>query len=304
MAILVTGGAGFIGSHVTDSLVENGYEVIVADNLSSGNIKNLNPKANFYNIDLKNPNEIEIIFLDNNIEYVCHLAAQVSVSFSMKNVLNDAEQNIINSINLFNLCKKHSTKKIIAVSTAAVYGFPQYLPVDEKHQVDLLSFYGLSKYTMENYIKLFGINYIILRFANVYGPRQDANGEAGVVSIFVDRILDTKPIEIHGDGEQTRDFVYVKDAANAVVLAIKSEVNNEIINISSNTSISVNELFNRIKNNTNSQIDPSYIDQRPGDIKDSVLNNAKAKQLLIWNNNISIEEGLCDTIQWKRCLVK
>ncbi|MDD3012243.1 MAG: NAD-dependent epimerase/dehydratase family protein [Candidatus Gastranaerophilales bacterium] len=298
MAVLVTGGAGFIGSHIVDKLIEKGYEVIIADNLSVGKDYNINPKAKFYKIDLKSQ-ELEKIFTENQIDYISHHAAQASVSVSMKDPLFDLQQNVAASVNLLQNCKKFGVKKLIAASTAAVYGIPEYLPVDEKHKITALSFYGLSKITMESYIKLFGIDYIIFRYANVYGPRQDALGEAGVISIFIDKMLNDQPIEIHGDGEQTRDFVYVEDIAKANLLAIESDVKNEILNISTNNSISINSLFDVLKTISGYNSEATYIVPREGDIKDSVLDNSKAKNMLNWNYEINLEEGLKNTIKWK-----
>jgi len=300
MAVLVTGGAGFIGSHIVDKLIKEGYEVIVADNLSVGKDHNLNSKAKFYRIDLQSP-EIEKIFAENQIDYVSHHAAQASVAVSMRDPIFDLQQNILVSVNLLQNCKKYGVKKFIAASTAAVYGIPEYLPVDENHKITALSFYGLSKMTMESYIKFFGVNYIIFRYANVYGPRQDANGEAGVVSIFIDKMLNNQSIEIHGDGEQTRDFVYVEDIAKANLLVIESDLSNETINISTNYRISINNLFDVLKDISCYKHEAVYTASREGDIKHSILDNSKAKNMLNWNYEINIEEGLKNTIKWKKC---
>jgi len=300
MAVLVTGGAGFIGSHIVDKLIKEGYEVIVADNLSVGKDHNLNSKAKFYRIDLQSP-EIEKIFAENQIDYVSHHAAQASVAVSMRDPIFDLQQNILVSVNLLQNCKKYGVKKLIAASTAAVYGIPEYLPVDENHKITALSFYGLSKMTMESYIKFFGVNYIIFRYANVYGPRQDANGEAGVVSIFIDKMLNNQSIEIHGDGEQTRDFVYVEDIAKANLLVIESDLSNETINISTNYRISINNLFDVLKDISCYKHEAVYTASREGDIKHSILDNSKAKNMLNWNYEINIEEGLKNTIKWKKC---
>ncbi|OGI19995.1 MAG: hypothetical protein A2287_01355 [Candidatus Melainabacteria bacterium RIFOXYA12_FULL_32_12] len=294
MSILVTGGAGFIGSHIVNNFIENGYQVVVADNLNSGNKINLNSNAKFYNIDIKS-SDLEKIFIENKIEYVAHYAAQASVAASMRNPLEDINENVVGTINLLNLCKKFGIKKIMVASTAAVYGMPEYLPVDEEHSTNYLSFYGLSKLTMENYVKLFGVDYIIFRFSNVYGPHQNAEGEAGVISIFLNKILSNKPVEIHGGGDQTRDFIYVEDVAIANILAVKSNVKNEIINISSNSQVSINELFDILKEITGYNTEISHTPARNGDIRDSMLDNRKAQKLLDWKNNIELREGLKQT---------
>ena len=174
--ILITGGAGFIGSHIADILIQNNYKVIIADNLSTGKKDNINNKAIFYNIDIKNYNDLENIFNNNKIEYIIHLAAQVSVPNSIRNPINDANENIIATLNIIELSKKYNIKKIIASSSAAVYGIPKKLPIDELHTTIPISYYGLSKLTMEKYLILSNLNYIICRFSNVYGPRQTPHG--------------------------------------------------------------------------------------------------------------------------------
>lgn len=289
--ILITGGAGFIGSHLGDLLIQKGYNVFVVDNLSSGSDYHLNKNAEFYNLDINSPN-LENIFRENRIDYVFHFAAQASVSFSTKNPTEDAMANILGSINVLKFSKKYGVKKFITASTAAVYGIPEYLPVDEAHSTNCLSFYGLSKLTMEKYIQLFDIDYIIFRFANVYGPRQSAHGEAGVVAIFADKMKNNDEITIHGDGEQTRDFVYVADITEACIRTIQNEVKNEIINVSTNKAISVNKLFELMTKIYQYEKTPTYTQERLGDIKHSVLGNKKCIKLLGFEPKISIENGL------------
>lgn len=289
--VLITGGAGFIGSHIVDLLIENGYGVVVVDNLSSGSEANLNKGAKFYNLDI-NSEKLEDIFAQNKIDYVFHLAAQPSVSSSIKNPTRDATENILGSINVLKFAKKYGVKKFVTASTAAVYGIPQYLPVDEVHSTNCLSFYGISKLTMEKYIELFGIDYIIFRLANVYGPRQNAQGEAGVVAIFANKMKNNETIVIDGDGEQTRDFVYVGDIAKVFLSAIESEVKNEIINVSTNTSISINELFEVMSRKYGYNLKPSHGEERQGDIKHSVLDNTKCLKLFGFAPQTSSEEGL------------
>ena len=289
--VLITGGAGFIGSHLGDLLIENGYNVFVVDNLSSGDNHNLNKKAKFYNLNV-NSADLETVFKENQIDYVFHFAAQASVSFSTKNPTQDATENILGSINVLKFSKKYSVKKFITSSTAAVYGVPEYLPVDEKHPTRCLSFYGLSKLTMEKYTELFGVDYIIFRFANVYGPRQSAQGEAGVVAIFADKMKQDEAITIHGDGEQTRDFVYVSDIAEVCLCAIQSEVKKEIINVSTDKAISINKLFELMSEKYAYKKTPIYIQARFGDIKHSILDNKKCTKLLDITPTTSVEKGL------------
>lgn len=289
--VLITGGAGFIGSHIVDLLIKNGYGVVVVDNLSSGFEANLNKNAKFYNLDI-NSEKLEDVFAQNKIDYVFHLAAQANVSFSTKFPTVDATENILGSINILKLSKKYGVKKFIPASTAAVYGVPKHLPVDEEHQTTCLSFYGLSKLTMEKYIQLFGVDYIIFRLANVYGPRQNAQGEAGVVAIFADKMKNNETIVIDGDGEQTRDFVYVEDVAKVFLLAIESQVKNEIINVSTNTSISINKLFETMSEKYNYTKSPQHGEERQGDIKHSVLDNNKCAKLFGFAPQTPSEEGL------------
>lgn len=289
--ILITGGAGFIGSHVADTFINEGYNVFVVDNLSSGCNGNLNKSAKFFNCDINSSN-LEEIFKENMIDYVFHFAAQASVSFSTKFPLKDAQENILGSLNLLSLCKKYGVKKILAASTAAVYGIPEYLPVDEQHKTTCLSCYGISKLTMEKYIEIFGVDYVIFRFANVYGARQSAHGEAGVVAIFADKMKNNEEIVIHGDGEQTRDFVYVEDIAKICLKTIQSNLKNEIINISTSKAISINRLFEIMAQKYNYKKNPLHTQERIGDIKHSILDNSKCKKLIGIIPETPVETGL------------
>ena len=289
--VLITGGAGFIGSHVGDLLIKKGYNVFVVDNLSSGCNYNLNKNVKFYNIDINSP-DLENVFKENKIDYVFHFAAQASVSFSTTHPSEDAVENILGSINVLKNSKKYKVKKFITASTAAVYGIPEYLPVDEIHKTTCLSFYGISKLTMEKYTELFGIDYIIFRFANVYGPRQSAHGEAGVVAIFADKMKNNEDITIHGDGEQTRDFVYVSDIADTCLRAVESSTKNEIINVSTNKAISIKRLYELMAKKYCYKKAPTHIQARFGDIKHSILDNKKCAGLLGFIPETSIEKGL------------
>ncbi len=289
--ILITGGAGFIGSHIADILIQNNYKVIIADNLSTGKKDNINNKAIFYNIDIKNYNDLENIFNNNKIEYIIHLAAQASVPNSIRNPINDANENIIATLNIIELSKKYNIKKIIASSSAAVYGIPKKLPIDELHTTIPISYYGLSKLTMEKYLILSNLNYVICRFSNVYGPRQTPHGEAGVVSIFMDNAINNKDLNIFGDGKQTRDFIYVEDIAKIFLFFIEKNISNEILNISTNNSININELANTIISISKSNIKINYLEKRDGDIDDSILDNKKLLNLININFT-TIDEGL------------
>ncbi len=301
MKILVTGGAGFIGSHIVDRLVLEKFKVIVVDNFSSGKRENLNQLAKVNQCDITNSIKLDSIFEVVKPEVVIHHAAQISVQHSLNYPNNDANVNVIGTLNVLQKCVKHSVKKIIYASSAAVYGDPKYLPVDEEHPLNPLSPYGISKHTPEHYISMFnelyGLDYTILRYANVYGPRQDAEGEGGVVSIFVDRILQQKPISIFGDGCQTRDFIYVEDIADANLLAIKNG-SREVINISTNSQTSVNELLKVLSVINSTFIEPDYQLIRLGDIRHSYLDNNKAQNKLSWQPRYTLFEGLDRTLRY------
>ena len=295
--VLITGGAGFIGSHVADRFLLNNYEVIAADNLVTGNVDNINGKnIKFFNIDIRDREKLEELFKNEQPDYVIHLAAQVSVSSSVEDVLYDAEENITALINILELCKKYNTEKIVFSSTAAVYGIPEEVPSRETNKTAPLSPYGLSKLTGEEYIKmysrLFGVNYVILRYANVYGPRQSAHGEAGVVSIFNDKIKANGDIFIEGDGFQTRDFVYVKDVSGANYICATEDIKNETFNVSTNTDISILELFNTMKKYSGYEKDAFHKEARKGDIRNSRLDNNKLLKNTSWKPEYTLDQGL------------
>jgi UDP-glucose 4-epimerase len=300
MKILVTGGAGFIGSHIVEKLLENNHKVTVIDNLITGKIQNLPINITFYHLDILTP-DIEKIFAKEKPEVVIHHAAQVSVQESLKNPLNDCSQNILATINILEMCKKYKVRKIIYASTAAVYGIPQYFPIDEKHPTLPISFYGLSKLTSEYYIQLYSnlynIKYTILRYANVFGERQNMQGEAGVIPLFISRILNNLDPIIFGDGEQTRDFVFVNDVALANVLAINNG-DNQVLNISSNNQISINTMVNMLSNITNKKIKCIHQEKKQGDIVNSCLQNKKGNDQLKWQPRYSFYQGLKETIEY------
>ena len=219
MNILVTGGAGFIGSPIVDKLIDNEHNVIVVDNLSTGTINNVNKSANFIQGSIIDREFIESIISKYKPDCVIHHAAQIDVQRSIEDPTFDCDTNIRGTLNILNSCVKNNVSKIIYASSAAVYGNPNYLPIDENHSINPMSYYGISKFTPEMYIKvysnMFDIKYTIFRYSNVYGPRQVSKGEGGVVSIFIDKMLMNQSPYIYGDGQHTRDFIYVKDIANA-----------------------------------------------------------------------------------------
>lgn len=291
--VLITGGAGFIGSHIVEKLLENNYNVIIIDNLSSGSIENIpnSDTLKFYQLNIEK-DDLELVFQKETPNYVIHLAAQTSVNFSISHPYYDANMNVMASIKLLELCKKYNIRKFITASSAAIYGNPKYLPIDENHPTEPMSQYGLSKLTMEKYIKLSGIPYIIFRFSNAYGPRQKSSKESGVVAIFNNAMKNNEPINIYGDGEQIRDFIYVEDIANICIKAINSNVENEIINFSTNKGVSLNQLFKVMKSLYNYTLNANYLPERIGDIKNSILSNDKAYNLLKFTNYTKLEKGL------------
>lgn len=300
--VLVTGGAGFIGSHLVDRLIYEGCSVSIIDNMSTGRVVNVNKGAKLYEMDIRDSGISKVFELEKP-EYVVHNASQINVRNSFEDPVFDCDVNIIGTINILENCRKYEVSKIIYPSSAAVYGMPEYLPVDEKHSVNPISYYGISKHTPEHYIRvyseLYGIKHTILRYANVYGIRQDPKGEGGVVSIFMERLLKGKVPVIYGDGEQTRDFIYVDDIVEANIKAL-SYGDNEILNISTNMPVSVNELYSVMKDILGVEHDAEHIGERAGDIRYSCLDNSKATKLLDWKPKYSLRDGLEKTIDYYR----
>lgn len=303
MNILVTGGAGFIGSNVVDALIEKGHKVIVVDDLSTGKKENLNPNTQFFNIDLRDKDALKEVFQNVRPEAIYHLAAQIDVRKSAADPAFDASVNIIGSINLFELAVKYNVRRIIFSSTGgALYGEPENLPASEDTLIAPLAPYGVSKYCVEQYLNYFegmyGIERVILRYANVYGLRQDPLGEAGVIAIFTGRILNEESPIIYGDGNQTRDYAYVEDIVKANLLAIDGKQG--IYNIGTGIETSVNELVKMFSTILNKDIKPVYEPPRKGEVQRIALDGTKAKEELRFTPQFSLEEGLKKTIEWYR----
>lgn len=297
MKAVVTGGAGFIGSHLVEELLLQGAKVHVLDNLKTGRLQNVHPLAVMHIEDIRSQGAKQIIKREKP-DVVFHLAAQADVGQSIREPKYDADMNINGTINILEACREASVKKIIFASTSGVYGNLQKDLISEKDLTMPISYYGLSKLTAESYIRLFhqlyGLSYTILRFGNVYGPRQSAKGEGGVIAIFLDRIKKGMPLMIHGDGEQTRDFVYVKDVVRANIAAVEKG-DQETIQVSTGRSVSVNHLVKMLTQIYGSPIETIYTHARTGDIKHSCLDNKKARQLLQWNPQVDIFNGLTET---------
>jgi len=302
---LVTGGAGFIGSNIVDHLISSGKVPVVVDNLSSGKIENLDPRALFYEQDITDQEMMERVFMLHKPTVLFHLAAQISVSRSVREPEEDAMVNIIGSLRLLKIAAKYGVKKVIFSSTGgAIYGDDvKRIPTDEEELPKPLSPYGIAKYATENYLRFFssefGIKYTALRYANVYGPRQDPYGEAGVVAIFSEKMLRNQEVVIFGDGECVRDYVYVGDVARANLLAIE-KCENTVINIGTGIGTSVNELFDIMKPIAGYSREAVHKEPRPGDVKKSILNIERSRSLLGWEPSTQLERGLKETIEYFR----
>lgn len=303
MIVLITGGAGFIGSHLIRLLVDKGIHCVVVDNLSSGNRKNLIPEVDFYDIDIRS-DALETIFKKYQFDAVVHLAGQILVSASIEDPVYDMTENINGSVNVMNLARKYKVDRVLFSSTAAAYGdVPDTdLPVKEDHILAPASFYGLSKVTVERYLKLYheiySLNYITFRFANVYGERQGDGGEGGVISIFAKRIAEGKDITIFGDGKQTRDFIYAGDIARGIYKALLTENVNCTCNLSSQTETSLLDLVQLFSKISGREIRPSFTEAREGDIYRSVLCHENAGKYLDWKPEMKLSEGLRRTYEY------
>lgn len=306
MRILVTGGAGFIASHVADGFLSAGHEVAVLDNLSSGFKHNVPKNATFFEVDIRDAAAVEKVVSAFRPDVIDHHAAQMDVRKSLLDPVFDAESNIVGSINVISSAQKNGVKKIIYISTGgAVYGEPQVLPVTEQHPINPECAYGISKHTVEHYLELFRIlydfRYTVLRYPNVFGPRQNPHGEAGVIAIFAGLLLDGKTPTIYGDGEQLRDYVYVSDCVRANVLALET-ADGEILNIGSGIGTSVNTLFKELAEIADFTTDPIYAPPRTGEIQAVYLDATRAANILKWKPEVKLADGLRKTWDWCRAV--
>ena len=306
MKILVTGGAGFIGSHLVEELLSNEHEILIFDNCLTGKKENLEITGNFtfINDDFGSENSLEVIEkFDPDICF--HLAAQSSVVVSVENPALDFEHNILQPIKLIQVLLKSNCKKFVFTSSGGtIFGEPSVIPTAEEDYADEPeSPYGVAKKRLNELIKIMlknsSMTYSILNLSNVYGPRQDPHGEAGVVSIFANKYLKNEEPTIYGDGEQTRDYIYVKDVVSALIKSSKIE-ENHFLNIGTGIETSVNELANSMKIQFKSEINPIYKPAREGELNRSVLNNTKAKQELNWKPNYSLDDGMKQVFNWLR----
>ncbi|TMD56436.1 MAG: SDR family NAD(P)-dependent oxidoreductase [Chloroflexi bacterium] len=306
MRILVTGGAGFIGSHIVDQCVALGHEVAIVDNLweeGGGKKENLNSKATFYRADITDEATLQKIFDEVRPEIVSHQAAQHSVAISTKNPQLDARVNVLGLLNVLTNCTRIGTRKIIFASSGATYGTPARLPIDEEVPQRPESPYGITKMVTEHYLRYWqeanGLTYTALRYGNVYGPRQDPNGEAGVIAIFAKRFLNHDSVRIDWDGEQQKDYVFVEDVARANVLAI-DHGDNDIFCIGTGRGASVNELYHTLEKITGYAPEIVRAPKRPGDIYLAYFDCSKAERVLGWKPQVTLEEGMAKTVDFFR----
>jgi UDP-glucose 4-epimerase len=295
MKVLVTGGAGFIGSHVVAKLLQEQCKVVVIDNLSTGLTENVPEGVRLIEMDICSKNLLAI-FQREGFGAVIHLAAQTMVPVSLNKPDYDCQINILGTVNVLEACRMTGVKRIVFASSAAVYGDVDHIPVVESAQTKPTSFYGLSKLTVEKYLQMyqqiFGLEYVILRYANVYGERQGDGGEGGVISIFARKISNDETVAVYGDGGQTRDFVYAGDVAIANYQAIITDKINTIYNISTQTEVSINQLIEVLGQVTGKKVEKSYYPVRDGDIYRSTLCNQAAGKKLPWQRKVSLSEGL------------
>jgi UDP-glucose 4-epimerase len=306
MRVLVTGGAGFIGSHIVDQCVAAGHEVAIVDNLwaeGGGKTQNLNAQATFYRADVTDDATLSRIFDEVRPEIVSHQAAQHSVAISTKNPQLDARVNVLGLLNVLTNCTRTGTRKIVFASSGATYGTPAYLPINEETPQRPESPYGITKMVTEHYLRYWqeanGLTYTALRYGNVFGPRQDPNGEAGVIAIFAKRFLNHASVRIDWDGEQQKDYVYVEDVARANRLAL-DHGDNEIFCIGTGRGASVNELYRVLEKTTGYSPEIVRAPKRPGDIYISYFDSSKAAHVLGWKPQETLEEGIKNTVDYFR----
>lgn len=304
MKILVTGGAGFIGSQIVDAYIERGHQVSIIDDLSTGKKANINPKAAFHQADIRDPKVVREIFENEKCEVLSHHAAQMDVRRSVADPAYDASVNILGILNLLEAGMKTGLRRVIfASSGGAIYGEQDYFPADEKHPTRPISPYGVAKSSSEQYLfyykAVYGIDFVNLRYANIYGPRQNPGGEAGVIAIFATKMFKNEPAFINGDGMQTRDYTFVGDVVKANVLALDFQ-GSDCFNIGTGVETNVNQLFNHLVTLTGSNIKEQHKEGKKGEQLRSVLDATKTKKVLGWTPSVTLEEGLRRTVEFFR----
>lgn len=303
MKALVTGGAGFIGSHLSDRLIESGHEVVIVDDLSTGQTENLPAEAKFYQADIRDE-ALADIFESERPEVVFHHAAHADVTHSVKDPRHDASVNILGTLNLLECCRQYGVAKLIYANTGgALYGEPTYSPVDESHPIAPLSPYGVSKRTAEQYLHVYhvnhGLQYTSLRYPNIYGPRQNPHGEAGVVAIFAMLLLTGGRPTIFGDGSKTRDYLYVGDVVDANLLALNSEACG-IYNLGRGIEVTDLEMFEAVRDAVGSKTRPKFAEVRPGEVEHMALDASRAREGLGWEWQTDLAEGIAAAVDYYR----
>jgi UDP-glucose 4-epimerase len=304
MNILVSGGAGFIASHIVDAYIGLGHTVSVIDNLSTGKKENLNPKARLFEVDIRDAPAVKRVFAGGKYDVVNHHAAQIDVRRSVADPAFDASVNLVGALTLFDAAVASGVRRVIfASSGGAIYGEQDVFPADETHPTRPISPYGVAKLSTEQYLYFYSVAYgvvsVCLRYANVYGPRQNPEGEAGVVAIFASRMLAGGQPLINGDGKQTRDYVFVRDVASANVLAL-SRTTPAILNVGPGVETDVNRLFASIRKATGSGCEERHGEAKLGEQQRSVLDNRKIKKELGWAPSVSLDEGVASTVEYFR----
>lgn len=303
MKVLVTGGAGFIGSHLVDRLVQEGHEVIIVDNLATGKRRNINRAARFYKLDIQSW-RLERVFRNERPNVVMHLAAQMDVRKSVEDPMFDAQVNILGTLNVLQQAVRHGVRKVVFSSSGgAIYGEQEIYPAPESHVTNPLSPYGLSKLCGEHYLSYYqrisGLQVVSLRYANVYGPRQDPEGEAGVVAIFIQKLLNNEQAVINGNGRQTRDFVFVEDVVEAN-LAMMGQETEGTYNVGTGVETSINDLFRILIQHTGSTCKEVHGPAKKGEQTRSVIDSAKLRHELSWEPKTGLSEGLKKTVEYFR----
>jgi UDP-glucose 4-epimerase len=300
LKILVTGGAGFIASHLVDALVDRGDDVLVVDDLSTGDRRNLNPEARFFELDIRDPAAAELIRSERP-QAISHHAAQMSVSRSVAEPIFDAEVNVLGSLNLALAAIETGSRVVFASTGGALYGDAAVIPTAETAPAWPVSPYGISKLSFEHYLFGFhrtrGLSYAALRYANVYGPRQNPHGEAGVVAIFCEGLLGKRPFKIHGAGTDTRDYIHVEDVVRANLLALDSDLCDHF-NVGTGRQADTNTIYRLVAERMRKALVVEHGPDRPGDLKASALDSTRIREALGWKPEVSLEEGIAGTVDW------
>jgi len=302
MKIIVTGGAGFIGSNLVDRLITEGHETVILDDFSSGNEKFVNSKVKVVRVDIRDADSVDKAFADFKPEAVFHLAAQIDLRKSIENPEMDYEINVTGSKNILESCVKHGVKRFTFSSSAAVYGDNQNLPIKESEPIAAQTQYGKSKAEIEVELKekvqKNGIKAVVLRYANVYGPRQGTVGEGGVIAVFCQRLNSGEPLKINGNGEQTRDFVFVDDIVDANLKVLSSKKDFAVYNVSTSKETTINDIAEKLLSISKKGVKVEHSDAIKSEVIRNSLDNHLIKKDIEWSDRINIQEGLEKTWEW------